>query len=155
MLWRHCRQSGGRQLISFLIVVHVYLVESKWAWLLILTTCVGHSQFPSALNGSVYSELWEADEALSFLILQAQSDGGGGTSSAQRTKCQTHCYTSFIWDSSTLAKHMKTAYGVYISQDKLISPLFPDIFLFHAIANILMIHWNKHLNGIFKCVLCL
>lgn len=60
-----------------------------------------------------------------------------------------------IWDSSTLAKHMKTAYGVYISQDKLISPHFPDIFLSHAIANILMIHWNKQLNGIFTCVLCL
>lgn len=48
--------------------------ESKCAWLLISVTREGHSQFPSALYGSVYSELWEADEALSLLILQA--DGG-------------------------------------------------------------------------------
>lgn len=74
-LWRHCSQSGRRRLIS-VFVVHFVWARANVAWLLILATCEGDSQFPSALYGSVYSELWEADEALSLLILQAQSDGG-------------------------------------------------------------------------------
>lgn len=72
--------------------------ESKCAWLLILAACEGHSQFPSALNGSVYSELWEADEALSFLILPAQSDGGCWWHIINRTKCQTCCSMVYVWD---------------------------------------------------------
>lgn len=50
--------------------------ERKCALLVILTTCDGHLQFPSALYGSIYSELREADEALSLLILHAKTDGG-------------------------------------------------------------------------------
>lgn len=47
----------------------------KQMCLLILAEYEGHSQFPSALDGSVYSELRQADEALGLLILPAQSDG--------------------------------------------------------------------------------
>ena len=41
-------------------------------------TSKGHPQFPSALDGSVYPELWQTDEAFSLLILQYRVEGEGG-----------------------------------------------------------------------------
>lgn len=68
-LWRHCSQ--GEDDVSGFFVERV---ESQRAWLLISEAQKPHSQFPPALYSSVYSELWEADEAFSLLILRAQSD---------------------------------------------------------------------------------
>ena len=46
----------------------------------------GHSQFPSALNRSVYSELWETDEALCLLILQGEREREGGVRERERER---------------------------------------------------------------------
>lgn len=62
-------------LAFFFFCASRFVAESKRAWLVILATYDGDSQFPPALYGSVYSELGEADEALSLLILQAETDG--------------------------------------------------------------------------------
>lgn len=79
----------------------------------------GHSQFPSALYGSIYSELGEADEALSFLILQAKTDGGWRciVNTQNKMSCILICYFYLGWQQSS--QHTNITQAVCISWDKL------------------------------------
>lgn len=122
-LWRHCSQSGRRRLISVLVVhfvwarANVCLITNfgdMWRtltisvctlWLGLFWTLGGWwSPQPSHPAGTVR---WRV-----VVVVHHQ----------HREQNVKYTAYQFVFGISTLVKHMKTAYVVCISQDKLLSP---------------------------------